>query len=200
MRGEEGSFVGIGVKSLNGYEHDKLFRNLGPAAGGDGSGEAGVPRFADVAYVEGSDRLEDGRAIGVTDVDGDGRLDVIGWGFEGEALLLINRSPVAGHWLALDLVGTRSNRDAIGARVTVTAGNRTLVREVSPAAGYVSTQSRIVHLGLGEAAVADRIEVRWPSGARTVLRDVAVDRRVTITEPTDAAWRGPSPSGSGRGS
>ena len=88
----------------------------------------------------------------------------------------------AGHWLLLQLVGTRSNRSAIGARVTVSAGGRTQVDEVRSGGSYLSQSDLRLHFGLGSAARADSIAVRWPSGQKTVLKDVAADRVLTITE------------------
>ena len=87
-----------------------------------------------------------------------------------------------GHWLLLKLVGTRSNRSAIGARVVVTADGHKQTDEVRSGGSYLSQNDLRLHFGLGEATRADSIEVRWPSGQHTVLKDVAADRIVTITE------------------
>src|SRR5262245_42443137 len=96
---ETGQLVNIGEFSLNGYERDLLFRN-----NGDGS-------FSDVAYVNRTDRIEDGRGVSILDYDGDGRLDVLIRNYKQPAQLLRG---VNGHrhWLRVKLVGTQSNRDA----------------------------------------------------------------------------------------
>ena len=165
----EGQLVSIGEFSLNGYERDLLFRN-----NGDGS-------FSDVAYVNRTDRIEDGRGLSVFDYDGDGRLDVLVRNYRQPAQLLRNASG-SGHWLRVKLVGTQSNRDAVGARVTVSAGGLRQMREVQAGSGYLSESSRIQHFGLGGAKRVDEIHVRWPSGVETRLADVAGDRVITIEE------------------
>jgi hypothetical protein len=82
----------------------------------------------------------------------------------------------------LKLIGTRSNRSAIGARVALSTGGHTQVDEVRSGGSYLSQSDLRLHFGMGSAARADSIAVRWPSGQKTVLKDVAVDRVVTITE------------------
>lgn len=161
--------MNVGTESLNGYERNLLYRNLG---GG---------RFADHAYVAGADRIEDARGVVACDVDEDGKLDILIQNFERDTLLLSNRG-AAGHWLQLRLRGTRSNRDAVGARVVIAAGEARQTREVGTTSGYVSGQSLLLHFGLGGAERVDRIEVFWPSGARTVIEGAAADQRLTIVE------------------
>src|SRR5881628_1247976 len=99
-----GSFLNLGQHSLNGRERNCLFRN-----NDDGT-------FTDVAWVNGADRVEDGRGLSVVDYDRDGRLDLVVRNYHQPAVLLHNVGP-AQHWLELQLVGVRSNRDAVGARV-----------------------------------------------------------------------------------
>ena len=102
------SYPPIGNRSWSGYQRKKLFRNLGGAT------------FAEVAAAAGVDNDRDGRGVALADFDGDGRLDVFQTNAAQESLLYLNRTPGGGHWLGLRLVGARGNRDAIGARVTVT--------------------------------------------------------------------------------
>ena len=85
-------------------------------------------------------------------------------------------------WLELKLVGVRSNRSAIGATVVVQAGGRSQARALSSQASYYSHDDPRLHFGLGAAEKADLVEVRWPSGQRDVLKDVAGRRLVTIRE------------------
>ena len=79
-------------------------------------------------------------------------------------LLFHNISEHTGNWIELKLIGTKSNRDAIGARVKVTAGGITQIREVDGGNGYAGESTRRVHFGLGSATTINRIEIRWPSG------------------------------------
>jgi hypothetical protein len=173
--GEIGAFVDVGVQSLNGYERNKLYRNVGARADG-------VPVFADFGYLAGADRIEDGRSVVAFDLERDGDLDIVLQSFERPAVLLVNGGEEAGHWLQVRLTGTRSNRDAIGARITATVGGRRQAREVASSAGYLAGVSLVVHFGLGETAAVDLLEVDWPSGARTVLHGVRADRRLELVE------------------
>src|SRR6266404_7066732 len=112
-----GQLVSIGEHSLNGNERNCLFRN-----NGDGT-------FTDTGYVNQADRTEDGRGVSVFDYDLDGHLDVVVRNYKQPAQLLHNTGG-PGHWLELKLVGTRSNRDAVGARVTLTTTGERQTREV----------------------------------------------------------------------
>jgi hypothetical protein len=80
------------------------------------------------------------------------------------------------------LIGTKSNRDAVGARVVVVAGGRVQFRERRGAGSYLAAHDPRLHFGLGQSAKADRVEVRWPSGDKEVFEDVAGDREITIVE------------------
>jgi hypothetical protein len=91
------------------------------------------------------------------------------------------------HWVELQLVGVRSNRDAVGARVRVQTAAGWQTREVHAGSGYLSGHSLVQHFGLGDEAHASAVEIRWPSGERTTLRDVAADRRYRIVEGDAAA-------------
>jgi hypothetical protein len=165
----QGAILDIGAHSLNGREHKCLFRN-----NGDGT-------FTDVAHVDAVDRIEDGRALSLFDFDGDGQVDVLMRNYKQPAQLLRNTGGPQ-HWLAFKLVGTRSNRDAVGARVTLTAAGKQQTREVSCGSGYLANQSLVQHFGLGEATEAQELAVRWPSGAYTMQFHVPADRLVTIVE------------------
>ncbi|MCJ7503353.1 MAG: ASPIC/UnbV domain-containing protein, partial [Acidobacteriia bacterium] len=91
-----------------------------------------------------------------------------------------NRS--GNHWLVVKLVGTRSNRSAIGARVAVTAGGRRQIREVLSGSSYISQSDLRQHFGLGPAPRVDQIEVRWPSGQGEKVGSAEADQFVTIQE------------------
>lgn len=166
---KEGQLVSIGEHSLNGNERDCLFRS-----NGDGT-------YTDVGYVHDADRVEDGRGVAVFDYDLNGGVDVVLRNYR-QPTQLLRHVGARGHWLQVKLVGTRSNRDAVGARVSISTAGRTQTREVHAGSGYLSGSSLVQHFGLGAATQVDRLEVRWPSGARTRLDGVAADQRLTITE------------------
>jgi hypothetical protein len=159
----------IGSMSWSGYQKKKLFRNLGDLT------------FKEVAAEAGVDNDLDGRGIAVADLDNDGRLDLVQTNAGQPSLLYHNTSQPHGHWIELKLAGTRSNRDAVGARVTVRAGGLTQIREVNGGNGYAGQSSKRVHVGLGAAAKIDSLEVRWPSG-RIETFSVPVDRISTLEE------------------
>jgi len=87
-----------------------------------------------------------------------------------------------GSWISLKLVGTKSNRDAIGARVTVSAAGHNQLQEVRSGGGYVSQSDFRLHFGLGRATKAETVEVKWPSGLRQVFHDVDADKFYQIQE------------------
>jgi enediyne biosynthesis protein E4 len=173
----EGAMVSIGENSLNGYERNCLFRN-----NGDGT-------FTDVAHVNQADRIEDGRGVAMLDYDGDGREDVLIRNYRMPAQLLHGVGPT-GHWLEVKLVGTVSNRDAVGARVVAVTGDRRQLRVPSAGSAYLSNGSLVQHFGLGDATTVDRLEITWPSGRVDVVRDLAADRRIVVTEGGRVAGTG----------
>ena len=152
---------------------NSVFRNTG-----DG-------RFVDVSALTGDigrAALHRGAAFG--DLDGDGRMDVVVTRLNEPAAVFRNVSPATAHWLRVRLVGRRSNRDGIGARIRiVTEGGREQWNRVTTAVGYASASEPTVQFGLGASGTAKQLEVQWPSGARQTIADVAGDRVVTLTEP-----------------
>ena len=99
-----------------------------------------------------------------------------------EPTLLRNESSEQGHWLQVRLRGARTNRDGVGARVTVIAGDLVQTDEVHSGRGYQSHYGMRLHFGLGSHAHVDRIEVRWIGGGLDVCRDVEVDQLFVLTE------------------
>ncbi|MES1240874.1 MAG: CRTAC1 family protein, partial [Acidobacteriota bacterium] len=157
-------------RTWSGYQKKKLFRNLGDQS------------FKEVAAEAGVDNDLDGRGIAMADFDQDGRLDLYQTDANQPALLYRNVTAGGGNWVALKLVGTRSNRDAIGARVTVKANGQPWVREVNGGNGYAGQSSTIIHVGLGTASKIDAVEIRWPSG-RVQTVSAALNRITTVQEP-----------------
>jgi len=171
---ETGTMISIGAHTLNGNERKVLYRN-----NGDGT-------FTDVAWVNAADRVEDGRGLSIFDYDRDGRLDIVLRNFLQPAQLLHNVGPTR-HWLQLKLIGTRSNRDAVGASVRLATARGWQTRYVSAGSAYLSGQSLVQHFGLGDATRAATVEVAWPSGLLTVLHDLPADHRFVVVEGTDTA-------------
>jgi len=171
-----GFLLNVGNHSLNGRENNVLFRNNGDGA------------FSEVGWVNGADRIEDGRGLAVLDADGDGRLDIVLRNFYQAAGLLQNRRG-SGHWIGFELEGTRSNRDAVGARIRVRSGDRWQTRVVTTGSGYLSGSSLRQHFGLGNATRVDEVVIDWPSGERSELRDLEVDRLHRVTEEAERTAR-----------
>jgi len=135
-----------------------------------------------------SDKAGDGptvkrsaRGAAFDDLDNDGDIDVVILNSRREPTVLRNDSPPA-HWLGVRLIGTRSNRDGIGANVKLIAGGRSLVDEVRSGRGYQSDYGRGLHFGLGKGEKIDRIEVQWPGGQKDVIKGPPANQVVTIKE------------------
>ncbi len=159
----------IGDRSWSGFQKKRLFRNQGDMS------------FREIGAQAGVDNDRDGRGIGVIDIDNDGRLDLVQTNANQPPILYHNVSQDVGNWITLKLIGTKSNRDGIGARVQVQAGGLTQIRELDGGNGYSGQSSRRVHFGIGSASKLDHLQVRWPSGHIDVL-DVPINKVSYIEE------------------
>lgn len=145
----------------------------------------GQGNFVNISKFAGTffQRRLNGRGSGALDFNNDGRMDLLITTLGGPAVLLQNRGETLHHWLKLQLVGTRGNRDGFGARVEVTAGTRTWVAQARCPTSYVFQQDPRLHFGLGTNAVISRIRVLWPSGQTQELTQTGVDRILRLEEP-----------------
>jgi enediyne biosynthesis protein E4 len=121
-----------------------------------------------------------GAAFG--DLDNDGRIDVVVENIDGAPLVLHNDSTGTNHWITLQLIGTRSNRLAIGAKVRAVSGELSQIEEVRSGGSYLSQNDLRIHFGLSTAAKVDRVEIRWPSGTSETLQNLAPDRIYVVKE------------------
>jgi enediyne biosynthesis protein E4 len=143
-------------------------------------------RFRDVTAQAGAalQRARAHRGCAFGDLDNDGRVDVVVSAIGDPVEVLYNVTERAGHWLVLRLLGTKSNRDGLGATVKLTgASGHVQYNHATTAVGYASSSDKRVYFGLGGDRSAREIEIRWPSGVRQVLRDVAADRVLEVAEP-----------------
>jgi hypothetical protein len=143
----------------------------------------GTGHFTDVTWLAGAG-VDGGWGAAYADVDGDGDLDLAASGAEGVRLLRNDGNP--NHWIHVRAVGTASNRSAIGARVTVTAGSLKQTAEVQGGKGTGNQHSLPVEFGLGKWKRPVSVEVRFPSGRVWRKDNVAPDRMVTVTEPKES--------------
>jgi len=133
--------------------------------------------FTDISAVAGPGitAVSSARGLAVGDLWNDGRMSAVISNMNAPPMLLVNDVRNGNHWIAFRLVGTKSNRDGIGAKITVKVGARTLVDEVRSGSSYVSNSDMRVHFGLGAATKIDSVQVRWPSGLVERFEDLKVD-------------------------
>ncbi len=160
---------------LAGYEQPKIFYLNDGTGRFDLLGKDAGPAFS-------TERV--GRGLFTADVDADGDLDALVTNLHGKPELLRNDSPRGeNHWLLVRTVGTRSNRDGIGARLIAHLPDRKLLREVHSGHTVFSQSDMRAHFGLGANAVVPLLEIRWPSGAESRLENVSADQVLEVVEP-----------------
>lgn len=162
-------------------QRNLLFRNEGGGRFRE-IGRASGPGFA-IEKVS--------RTLAAADIDNDGDLDLLITNNGGAVDLLRNDGPHTRNSLLVRLIGTRSNRDAIGARIRATVGATTQLREIKASSSYLGHSELRAHFGLGRATTIDRIEIRWPAGEIEVLQNVAANQIVTVTEGKGITGRAP---------
>jgi hypothetical protein len=127
------------------------------------------------------------RGLATGDIDNDGRVDVVVTSNNGPAWVLRNETPSRNHWITLKLAGVKSNRDGIGAQIELVTDAGKQYATVTTAGSYQSSSDRRAHFGLGNAAAATLIRIRWPSGIIQTLNDTKADQILTVTEPVSPA-------------
>ncbi|HEY1847993.1 MAG TPA: CRTAC1 family protein [Opitutaceae bacterium] len=157
-------------RSLAGHQHKRLWLN-----GGEG-------RFEEVSQAVGADDLHDGRAVAMADFENKGALDIVVANQSGPLLLYRNTVNPAMGWLELDLEGTKSNRSAIGARVTVRWPGQVQEQQVVAASGYAAQNQHRLHFGLGPKASVESVTIQWPSGKTQILKSPSADAILHIRE------------------
>jgi hypothetical protein len=155
-------------------EPNSLFRNLGNG------------KFADVGPSAGPDFQEEAahRGVAFGDLFNDGRIDAVVTVLGGPVEILRNISETGNHWILFKLVGTKSNRMGIGAQIHITTEDgASQWNEVTTAVGYTASSDSRVHFGLGKNRLIKDVEIRWPSGIKQLLHEVAADQILTVEEP-----------------
>jgi len=153
-------------------QRNQLFRNSGDGSFFEVSGSAGY----------GLKLQDSSRGVTMGDYDNDGDIDLFIVNNNTYASLLNNEGGNAGNWLNIKLMGTSSNRDAIGARVKVTAGSLSQTKEVRSGSGYLSQSDMRLNFGLDDLATVESVEIRWPSGTIESFRDVKSNQFIVIVE------------------
>ena len=186
-----------GIYDFNNDGRKDLFAACGHVMDAKGSLRATVPqtnivfanlgnqKFADVTAGAGAALARRGvhRGAAFGDLDNDGRVDVVLTELDGPLRILRNVSPAANHWLLIRTIGTKSNRDGIGTRIRVITEDGEQYNTVATSVGYASSSDVRAHFGLGRRAMAQEIELIWPSGTRQVLKNVKADQVLTVREP-----------------
>ena len=164
----------VGRTGMSTYrQRNQVFRNNGRGRFHHVTEDVGGPLLLE--------RSSRGAAFG--DYDNDGDIDVLISVIDEKPLLLRNETS-GSHWVTLALEGAKSNRSAIGAKVTIEAGGRRQIAEVRSGGSYISHNDLRVHFGLGATTTVDRVTIRWPGGSADTVDNLAVDRMYRLREGT----------------
>ncbi len=149
------------------------------------AGPDGQRVFVDVSRSVGPyfDTRSVARGLATGDFDNDGDLDFFVLNIDQPSVLLRNDGGNRNNWLSLNLIGTKSNRDGVGARVTVHSGDFTQVAEKMSASSYLSQNDPRLHFGLGQRTIVDEVTIQWPSGKTQKLKEVKVNQFLKVIEP-----------------
>ena len=160
------------LKHLYGQE-DQLFENLGNG------------KFKDVSTESGKYFLQEfvGRGACLGDYDNDGDIDIFVLNLNNHSVFLRNNNRTQNNWLTLNLIGTISNRDGIGARIKLTSGDKLQIAQKKSTSGYLSQNDPRIHFGLAKNDIAEKIEIKWPSGKLQILDNVKANQILTVKEP-----------------
>jgi|HubBroStandDraft_5_1064220.scaffolds.fasta_scaffold01665_2 hypothetical protein len=144
----------------------------------------GDKTFAEIADAVGLNdgALQSRRGTAFGDINNDGNIDVVVYNVGAPPSLFLNETKNANHRVLFRLVGTKSNKEAIGARVTIVTAKATLIDEVRAGGSYLSTNDVRLHFGLGPDSTIKKIEIQWPSGAKEELKNIHADALYTLTE------------------
>ena len=188
--GHQDIFLASGMGFPFFYWPNHLMLNNGDGTFSDHAEDRGIEPPVQGHYhdkkIQDRESVRSSRCAVTADFDGDGRLEIITNNFNDIPYYFKNEFNSNHNYLALRLQGTRSNRDAIGARVTATIGKETMLRMVQSAGGYLSQSSRTIHFGLGQREAVDRIEIQWPSGIRQVIENPTLNQLHDVVEPEKA--------------
>ena len=168
-----------GDESWSGRERNTCYVN-----NGDGT-------FSDISGAVGLDFIDDGRSVAAGDLDGDGDIDLVLKSRNEPGIRIVRNDWSDGESLTIRLVGTRSNRDAVGARVSLRTGSRLITRTVRAGSGFLSQHAKPLHFGIRKDARVDEARVTWPSGVGETLTGLQAGRSVVIVEGSGAVTHAP---------
>ncbi len=168
--GDAADWPAFDGRSLSGYQQKKVWLNDGAA------------KFVDVAQAVGATDIYDGRSVALVDLWNRGVLDVLVANQHGPLLIYRNTVDPGNQWIELALEGTKSNRSAIGARVTVFWNGRQQIQEVSGGSGFAAQNDRRLHFGLGKDPQIEKAVIRWPSGAVQTITNLVPGKLYNVKE------------------